>query len=254
VIKVLVLGAGPAGLDNDDYPIWLTEHAGELLVERVARSCGTIGPSELIFAVRERDVRRHHINNIIELAVPGARIVQVRGSTAGAACTALLAIAHIGADDELLILNANEFINEDYGAILRGFRERELDGGVAVFPSLHPRYSYVRLDENELVIEAAEKKPISREATVGFYWYRRGGDFLRATQNMIRKDAQVDRVFYICPAFNEMVLDHARIGIHRLPAGHYHPVKSARQLERYTDMHLPESDPGADLPMPWNRP
>ncbi len=257
-MKVLILGAGPAGFDNHDYPIWLTEHAGELLVERVARTCRTIGPAELIFAVREQDIRRHHINNVVGLAVPGAHVVQVRGNTAGAACTALLAIAHIDADDELLILNANEFIDEDYGVILRGFRERGLDGGVAVFPSLHPRYSYVRLDENELVIEAAEKKPISREATVGFYWYRHGRAFIQAAQRMIRKDAQVEGVFYICPAFNEMVLDQARIGIHRLPADHYHPVKSARQVEQYSDMPLPDPAPGTGpatgAAARWSRP
>lgn len=239
-MKVLILGAGPATIDGHDYPIWLAEHGGELLVERVARTCSSIEGAELVFAVREQDIRRHHISNVVELAVPGARVVQVRGTTAGAACTALLAIAHIDPAEELLILNANEFINQDYGAILRGFQARGLDGGVAVFPSLHPRYSYVRLDADELVVEAAEKRPISRNATVGFYWYRRGGDFVAAAQRMIRKDAQVEGVFYICPVFNEMVLNQAKIGIHRLPLDHYHPVKSAMQAERYAAAPFPE--------------
>lgn len=232
-MNILILGAGPASAEEQGYPIWLAEHAGELLVERLARACLAAGPARLIFAVREQDVRRYAIGNVIALAAPGAAIVPVRGTTKGAACTALLAIPHIGAEEELLILNANEFIDEEYGAILRGFRDRGLDAGVAVFPSLHPRYSYVRLDADGLVVEAAEKRPISREATAGFYWYRRGADFVRAVERMIEKDAEVDGLFFICPAFNELVLDQARIGVHRLAADRYHPIKSARQAEQY---------------------
>ena len=232
-MNILLLGAGPAEADAAHYPIWLTEHAGELLIERIMRACGSLGQARLIFAVREQDVRRHHLDNVIALAAPCAEIVRIRGTTAGAACTALLAIGHIDAEEELLILNANEFIDEDYGQILAAFRTRGLDGGVAVFPSLHPRYSYVRLDEDELVVEAAEKRPISRNATAGFYWYRKGGEFVRSVQQMIRKDAHTDDVFYICPAFNEMILQQARIGIHRLPAERYHPVKSVQQLNQY---------------------
>lgn len=237
-MNILLLGAGPVEADAGQYPIWLTEHAGKLLIERIVCACSAMTGASLIFAVREQDVRRHHIDNVIALAAPGAEIVRVRGSTAGAACTALLAIGHIDAEKELLILNANEFIDEDYDQILAGFRARSLDGGVAVFPSLHPRYSYVRLDENDLVVEAAEKKPISRNATTGFYWYRQGKDFIRSVQQMIRKDAHTDNVFYICPAFNEMVLQQARIGIHRLPAERYHPVKSTQQIGQYAGAGL----------------
>ena len=234
-MNVLILGAGPADTDasNHDYPLWLADAGGELLVERIVRACRTLDGAQLVFAVRDADIRRHHIDNVISLVVPGAQVARIRGTTAGAACTALLAIRHIAPNDELLILNANEFLDEDYGAVIAGFQARDLDGGVAVFASIHPRYSYVRLGPDDLVVEAAEKKPISRDATVGFYWYRRGGDFVRAAERMIRKDAHLDGVFYICPVFNEMVLDQARIGVFRVPAGRYTPLKSSRQLEHY---------------------
>ncbi|WP_160122605.1 glycosyltransferase family 2 protein [Rhodovarius lipocyclicus] len=233
-MKVLILAAAPlerqADSDDGGYPVLLAELGKELLLERMVRSCGD---AQVIFAIQEAEVRRFRLDSVIAQVAPDAELVQVHGQTAGAACTALLAAPHISGDEELLILNANEVLDFDFAAVLAGFRAQGLDAGVAAFPSVHPRYSYVRLDAEGMVIEAAEKNPISRNATVGFYWFRHGRDFRRAAEGMIRKDGHLDGVFYICPALNELVLEGARIGMHAISAEQYYPVKSARQLEQF---------------------
>jgi hypothetical protein len=48
---------------------------------------------------------------------------------------------------------------------------------------------------------------------------------------MIRKDASVNELFYICPAFNELVLERAKIGTHVVEARKYRPLKTERQLQ-----------------------
>jgi len=121
-------------------------------------------------------------------------------------------------------------IDVDYRAVLADFRERHLDAGTITFSSIHPRYSYVRLSAEELVVEAAEKRPISGHATAGFYWFARGNDFVRAAEEMIYKDASVNGAFYICPVLNELVLEQARIGVYPIQADQYHPLKTARQI------------------------
>jgi hypothetical protein len=117
--------------------------------------------------------------------------------------------------------------------VLADFRARQLDAGVLTFSSVHPRYSYVRVDGGGMVTEAAEKNPISRNATVGFYWFSQGRRFVEAVKKMIRKDAAVNGVFYICPALNELILEQARIGTRMISADHYHPLKTERQLEQF---------------------
>jgi hypothetical protein len=57
---------------------------------------------------------------------------------------------------------------------------------------------------------------------------------------MIRKDAHVNGRYYICPAFNELVLDGARIGAHHIPVDRYHPVKSRRQRDIAEALYLAE--------------
>jgi hypothetical protein len=231
-MKALILGAGSLPIDPDVTPLWLLEHDGMLLVERFVHACAAID-AELVFAVRAQEMKRWRIDSVIALAAPGAALVPITGDTAGAACTALLCVQHIDPDAELLILNSNEYIDIDYAAPIQDFRARGLDAGAIVFPSIHPRYSYVRLDTEGLIIEAAEKNPISRHATPGFTWFRRGADFITAAQDMIRKDANVDGRYFISLTLNEMVLRQKRMGVFEIDAKRYHPLKSPRQRSSF---------------------
>jgi dTDP-glucose pyrophosphorylase len=232
--NVLILAANEPHDDRDSgYPLCLTEVNGIPLIQHLIEKCNAVPGVNIILAVREEDVKKWHLDNVIRLLSPTATIIQVQQKTAGAACTALLAISHINTDDPLLILNGNELIDVDYDAVLTEFANAEYDAGVVVFPSVHPRYSYVRINAQREVVEAAEKNPISNHATVGFYWFRKGRSFIHAAQQTILKGSHVGGQYYICPTMNELVLKQARIGIHPIESQKYHPLKSERQIERF---------------------
>lgn len=231
-ILILAAGADPSSQD-DGYPLCLTEFDSVPLIQRVTAACSALAPKNLIVALRESEVRRYHLNNVVTLLWPHAKILRIQAKTQGAACTALLAAGDIDNDEELLIVNGNELLDTDFQQVVQSFRHRELDAGVVVFHSIHPRYSYVRLGENGLVVEATEKKPISTNATAGFYWFARGSDFARAAKNLIRKDERVNDNFYICPTFNQLILEQKRIGVHAVENKHYHPLKTGRQIEQF---------------------
>jgi hypothetical protein len=235
-MKILILGAAPLPDDGDAPPIWLAEHSGEILVQRFVRALEGLR-GHLVFAMREEDVRRYRLDSVITQAAPGAALVSIRGVTAGAACTALFCIHHIVLDQELLIMSGNELVDIDYSDIITSFRTRQLDAGVLIFNALHPRYSYVRLDDDNLVVEAAEKNPISHHAMAGFTWFRCGADFIEAAKAMIRKDVQVQGSFFISLTLNEMVLQQKRIGVMAIETRQYRPLKSRRQVLDY------EADP-----------
>ncbi len=223
---VLVLGAGAP--NGEVPPLLLLENGGMLLVERLVQACAPI-VSHLVFAARAEDILRHRIDRVIALAAPDATVVAINGDTAGAACTALLCVQEIAPDQELLILSGNEFVDVDFSAVIADFRARRLDAGVVVFASIHPRYAHVRLEAG-LVVEAAEKHPISRHASAGFTWYRTGADFITAAQDMIRADDHVDGRFFISLTLNQLILAGRRIGVHAIEPGHYHPLKSLQQM------------------------
>lgn len=231
-MNILILMAGTERVTQGDerYPLFLVEIGGKPLIERLIDSLSSLAGARFVFVVRTRDVKQFRLDSIIRQLAPGAAVVQVERDTAGAACSALLASEFIDSQEPLLIVNSDDWLDIDHASVVRGFAERGLDAGTVVFPSVHPRYSYVRLNEEGLVAEAAEKNPISRNATAGFYWFARGADLVAAVKSSIRKDARVDDRFYVCPSFNELILKHARIGVHAVEASKYHPIKSNRQL------------------------
>lgn len=232
-MKVLILAAGPddVTIPGRGYPVALSEFDGHPLIELTLRSVAELQDARVICAIREEESPRSHLDNIIKLIDPTIEVLRVRHGTAGAACTALLAIDHID-DDELLILNANEILDADFPTIVHAFRSSSATAGVVVFPAVHPRYSYVRI-EGGLVIEAAEKRPISRSATAGFYWFRHGDEFVAGAMRMISKEASVGGLFYICPVLNELILDGKDVQTFAVQPSSYHPLKDDRQVYRY---------------------
>ena len=66
-------------------------------------------------------------------------------------------------------------------------------------------------DENDNVIEVAEKKPISDKATVGIYYWKKGSDYIKYAKKMIKKDIRINNEFYICPVYNEALKDKKKI-------------------------------------------
>ncbi|NMZ69249.1 hypothetical protein SAMN05216370_0477 [Pseudomonas peli] len=232
-INILILAAGPVEFENHDggYPLCLTEVDGAPLLERVIESTRQVQDSRYVYAFLEKDLEHFHLDQIAQLITPDASIARIPACTQGSACTALLAASGLDGDAELLVISANELVDVNLAEVLVDFRARNLDGGTITFRSVHPRYSYVRLDDQGLVIEAAQQNPISQSATVGVFWFSRTHEFVDAVKGMIRKSASSDGKFYVAPAYNEMVLRQKRIGVFQVDKGKYHPVKTERQLQ-----------------------
>lgn len=231
-MNVLVLAAGEVPTSGPfAYPLWLAEVEGRLVLDRQIALLSAGDEAKYTYAFRENDIADRHVDRIAEQLTPGARIISIGATTAGAACTALLALAAVDPDEELIIASATDHVEVDFGEMRSSFRSRSADAGIVSFESLHPRYSFVRMDAEGWVVEAAEKNPISRHANAGLYWFARGGDFLDSVKKMILKDGHLGGVFYICPSLNEMVLAGKRVAVGKITPGDYFPLKEAGQLQ-----------------------
>ena len=89
--------------------------------------------------------------------------------------------------------------------------ETKADGGILTFTSTHPKWSYVKLNENGNVTELKEKDPISNIATVGIYYYKHGSEYVKYAEQMINKNLRVNNEFYVAPVYNEYILDSKKI-------------------------------------------
>ena len=235
-MKILIPMAGRDEIFRNHgfvYAKPLIEIDGRPAIEHAFDSIKTAGEAKYVFVIRKDDDLRFHLRDVLRLLSPDAAIIRADGETAGAACTALLAIDELSDDDELVIANSDQVIDTNLGEAIAYFRRQELDAATIVFDSVHPRWSFVKTNEHGLVVEAAEKRPLSRNATAGFYYFKRSSYFVNAAMQMIRKGAAINGGYFVCPVFNELILDQKRIGIHRIDRRQYISLATPQALEDY---------------------
>jgi len=241
-MNVLLLMAGPSDKYREagqTYPKNLVEIAGQPIIQHVMENVAPLvgAKDNLILVLNREEIQRFHTDSVARLLAPKARICEAMGKTAGAACSALLAIDKIDNDEPLVVANGDQVILTNLPAAIADFNKRKLDGGIIVFEDVHPRWSFVKCNAQGLVVETAEKRPISRLATAGFYYFKRGKDFVRAAERMILKDSQVDGAFFVCPTYNELLLENARIGIFTIPRQNYFSMATPPGAQLYAE-HL----------------
>ena len=238
-MNVLILMSGSSKSFKEAgyiYPKNLVEVAGKPLVQHVMEpllSLKSIG-ANFICAVKEDENRKHHTGKVLRLIESDIKVLEIPEETSGAACSALLAIDFINNDEPLLITNGDQILeNVDLPGTIQQFQSQNLDAGVLVFEDVHPRWSFVKCNDAGLVIEAAEKRPISKFATAGSYYYRAGKLFVKAAMEMIKKDAHVNELFYICPTLNELILDQKRIGTCKISRSSYRSLAAPSDVKAY---------------------
>lgn len=161
-----------------------------------------------IFIVQKEHVSSFGLNNILKILVPNCNIIVVDKLTEGAACTTLLAKNLINSNKPLLIANSDQYVEWASSEAMYHFVSKNNDGAILTFNSIHPKWSYVRTKVNSnIVLEVAEKKVISNQATAGIYYWKHGSDYVKYAEKMISKNIRFNNEFYVCPVYNEAILE-----------------------------------------------
>ncbi len=191
------------------FPKPLIEINGKPMIQLVVENINIDG--NYIFIVKKEHYERYHLQTFLNLIVPNCKIIQVDNTTQGAACTTLLAKEFINNEQPLLICNSDQFIEWESNEFMYSMESDNIDAGILTFKATHPKWSFAKLDENGYVSEVAEKNPISDNATVGIYYWKNGCDYVKYAEQMIEKNIRTNNEFYVCPVFNEAILDNKKI-------------------------------------------
>jgi dTDP-glucose pyrophosphorylase len=190
------------------FPKPLIEVNGQPMIVKVLESLNLIG--KFIFLVKKDHYEKFKLNSLLSFICPGCKIVQIDGLTQGAACTVLKAKDLINNDEPLIISNSDQWIKWNSLKTLNEFNQPNCDGGILTFNSVHPKHSFAKVDVQGWVTEVAEKNPISNNATVGVYYWKKNKDFFHYAQQMIKKNIRINNEFYVCPVYNEAINDGKR--------------------------------------------
>lgn len=196
------------------FPKPLIEVNGKPMIQTVVENLNI--DANYTFIVQSEHYEKYALKYLLNNIAPNCNIIQVSSVTEGAACTVLLAKSIINNNNPLLLANSDQYVDWDSRDFHYACENSALDGCILSFNSIHPKWSYARLDTNGYVIEVAEKKPISDHATVGIYYWAHGSDFVKYAEQMISKNIRVNNEFYVCPVFNQAIEDQKKIKTYKI--------------------------------------
>jgi beta-phosphoglucomutase-like phosphatase (HAD superfamily)/dTDP-glucose pyrophosphorylase len=167
------------------------------------------------FIAQESHLDKFDMSTICDKLHIDYTITKVQKLTEGSACTLLLAAPYIDNDIPLVSVNSDQWLDWNPNEFYRALLNPEYDGCISVFSQTDEsdlKWSYSAVDaDTNLVTKVAEKEYISSWATTGVYGWRTGAMFVKYAKQMIEKNIRVNGEFYTCPAYNEAILDRAKI-------------------------------------------
>ena len=211
------------------FPKPLIDVNGKPMIQTVVENLGL--DANYTFIVQKEHVEKYNIDKMLNLIAPECNVIWTEGVTEGAACTALLASRFIDNDNPLFIANSDQYVEWDVLDFMYKMNEKDADGGIVTFKSTHPKWSYAKIDGIGLVTEVAEKNPISDNATVGFYYWKRGSDYVKYAKDMIAIGKRVNGEFYVCPVYNIAIREGKQI--HTYEAKEMWGLGTPEDLENY---------------------
>lgn len=246
MINVLIPLAGKNTFEtnaSNAFPKILSDIGGELLIERAAKPFSNLEfAKKIVIAVPQGEVEKYNLNNVLPLLSDSVELCCINGDTQGAACSALLAIENLALDKPLIISSFEQVLDFDLTPYINEFLNSDADAGVLTFEAIHPKWSYVKVDSDGSVTQAAEKNPISKNAIAGTYYFKTAALFVEAAMSMIRKDVKTNNLFFVSPTLNEVILKEGKVKAIPIDKKHYFHISDDHALVSFEEKVVTEQN------------
>lgn len=209
---------------------------GKAMIIRVLENLAYPDARYILIARKEHIEKEKDLVRQIEKEF-NAIFIPIDKLTEGTACTVLYARKYINNHEPLLIANSDQIVDMNIANFIDDCKDKNLDGSILTFIDhlKDPKWSFAKLDENNLVIEVKEKIVISEFATVGIYLFSKGQDFVNSTIDMIIENERVNGEFYTCPVYNYAINENAKIGIYNIDFKQMHGIGTPDDLNIYLE-------------------
>jgi len=220
--------------NNNAFPKVLTDVNGKLLIERSSEPFTSLPYNKkIIVAVPKNKISVYKLDKVLPLLDESIEVCAINDETQGAVCSAMLAIEHLDLNEPLIISSFEQVLDVDLVPFIDDFINNDADAGVLTFESIHPKWSFVKKDDDGIVSQAAEKIPISKYAIAGFYFFKNANIFIEAAKKMIRNDVMYNGMFYISHTLNEVILNEGKVIGIPIDKSKYFHIHDEHSLESY---------------------
>jgi NDP-sugar pyrophosphorylase family protein len=205
-----------------DLPKYMLRAKGKTLFEHSVSSFKVYFKTEkFLFIIRNEKANSDFVNEeAIKLGILDFEIISLDADTRGQAETVALGLQKLAYNGPITIFNIDTFRpafifpkTQNFGA-----------GYLEVFKGDGDNWSYVKplADNSTVVVETAEKRPLSNLCCTGLYHFKSAHDFMRAFSIYLAKPSSEweKGELYIAPLYNILINDGLEI--------HYHLIERSK--------------------------
>ncbi|EKO3409698.1 glycosyltransferase family 2 protein [Vibrio fluvialis] len=199
-------------------PKYMLEAKGKTLFEHSVLSFEKYFKDELfVFVIRDvYETKKFVIDQVKKLGIKDFKIVCLDVETKGQAETVFLGLDSVDDNESLTIFNIDTFRPEFSYPDLSS----KEDGYLEVFQGSGDNWSFV-LPENEestLLVETAEKRPISDLCCTGLYYFNKVSDFKLSYNDYLNKPKELweKGELYVAPLYNFLIKNGKSIHYHKI--------------------------------------
>jgi NDP-sugar pyrophosphorylase family protein len=235
-MRIIIPIAGSVSFKDSDfiYPKPLIDVGDKPIIEYVINNFSNIeGALKFCFILKQSLCTEYNLDYVITQLTSDPLIIRLKNQTKGATCSVMMCIDKIEQDEEIIIANSDQYFLENVNNAVEFFRRNDVDAGIITFKSVHPRWSFAVLDENENVLETAEKRPISRDAIAGFYYFRTFKTFTDAAYNSILNEDYYNDQIYISSSINQLILQNKKIMAYKINNENFFSFYTPQKIKEF---------------------
>jgi len=235
-MKIIVPIAGDTDFKDADYiyPKPLIDINDKPLIEYVTDNLQKLkGENGFVFILKEVLCTQFNLDYTLNQLVVDPVIIKLKSNTKGAVCSVLMAIDKIPMNEEVVIINSDQYFLEDINNAITYFRNENAAGGVITFESVHPRWSFARVDDNSNVLQTAEKRPISKNAIAGFYYFKSFKDFVDGAFVSVFNEDYYDEKIFTSSVINQLILQNKKVKAYKIDNNNFIPFYTPQKVKEF---------------------
>jgi hypothetical protein len=172
--------------------------------------------------------------SVSKLLLERGWIVRYAPKTLGALPTAMFGLSEISSEGPLFVAPGDSYVTHGYLDLMKDFRFTEFDACVPTISASGATWSYVRTTDAGDLLEIAEKRIISSQATTGFFGYRTASVFQESAKWALKNHFTLNDTYYVSSTIQAMLILGQSITTKKISPGtayQYFGERDGRKIE-----------------------
>ncbi len=212
---------------------------GKPMIEHVVN----LFPKEknITFICNKEHLKTTNLKETLQRIAPTAKIIAIEPHKKGPVYTVSKIFDIINPNEEAIVNYCDFSKYWDYDDFLKQIHERNVDGAISAYTGFHPHmlgttnYAFMR-EKDRYLLEIREKQPFTNNrmneyASDGTYYFKKGEYIIKYFAELMEKDINIKREYYVSLVYNLMLKDKLKVWIYEIE--HMLQWGTPQDLEEY---------------------